>query len=128
MPPKHLGHGLGVVVGAMLPEHEGRHQRADPPRYICPTERWHKGRRKAASMKFTINIDCTPEEARAYLGLPDVRPMQEQLLKEMQDRFTANIRTLDPEAIMRMWFPMTLKGIEQFQDMLFAQMARATKE
>ena len=69
----------------MLPEHGGRHQRADPPRYICPTERWHKGRRKAASMKFTINIDCTPEEARAYLGLPDVRPMQEQLLKEMQD-------------------------------------------
>ena len=23
-------------------------------------------------MKFTVEIDCTPEEARAFLGLPDV--------------------------------------------------------
>ena len=26
-------------------------------------------------MKITINIDCTPDEARRYMGLPDVAPM-----------------------------------------------------
>ena len=31
-------------------------------------------------MKITMNVDCTPEEARAFLGLPDVKPMQEQLI------------------------------------------------
>ena len=36
-------------------------------------------------MKATMNIDCTPEEARVFLGLPDVQPMQEHLMKEMQE-------------------------------------------
>ncbi|WP_420846806.1 DUF6489 family protein [Microvirga tunisiensis] len=28
-------------------------------------------------MKITMDVECTPEEARAFLGLPDVKPMQE---------------------------------------------------
>ncbi len=27
-------------------------------------------------MKVTIEIDCTPIEARQFMGLPDVQPMQ----------------------------------------------------
>ena len=27
-------------------------------------------------MKITVNVDCTPEEARSFLGLPDVQPLQ----------------------------------------------------
>ncbi|MFW5680430.1 MAG: DUF6489 family protein, partial [Pseudomonadota bacterium] len=34
-------------------------------------------------MKVRIEVDCTPEEARAFLGLPEVRPLQERLLTEM---------------------------------------------
>jgi len=30
-------------------------------------------------MKITMNIDCTPDEARAFFGLPDVKPMQEKM-------------------------------------------------
>ena len=25
-------------------------------------------------MKVTVNVECTPEEARTFLGLPDVQP------------------------------------------------------
>ncbi len=39
-------------------------------------------------MKIRIDIDCTPEEARAFLGLPDIRPMREELLKNLQARMT----------------------------------------
>ncbi len=28
-------------------------------------------------MKITVDIDCTPEEARAFFGLPNVQPMQD---------------------------------------------------
>jgi hypothetical protein len=45
-------------------------------------------------MKITMDVECTPEEARAFLGLPDVKPMQEQLMREVQDRMTANIRAM----------------------------------
>ena len=28
-------------------------------------------------MKVNIEVDCTPDEARRFLGLPDVAPMQQ---------------------------------------------------
>ncbi len=73
-------------------------------------------------MKVTVNIDCTPEEARAFLGLPDVKPMQEQLMRELQERMAANIRAMEPEVMLRTWLPATLKGFEQLQEIFMAQM------
>jgi Family of unknown function (DUF6489) len=79
-------------------------------------------------MKFTVDFDCTPEEARAFLGLPDVRPMQEQLMRELQEYMAANIRAMEPEAMLRTWLPATLKGFEQIQEMFISQMAGAKRE
>jgi hypothetical protein len=66
-------------------------------------------------MKVTINIDCTPEEARAFLGLPDVRPMQEAVMKEIQARTMQALQAMDPDQMMRTWVPATLQGLEQMQ-------------
>ncbi len=77
-------------------------------------------------MKITVNVDCTPEEARTFLGLPDVQPMQEELLRELQDRMMANIRAMDPEELMKMWMPASIKGWEQFGEM-FAKMMGSAK-
>jgi hypothetical protein len=79
-------------------------------------------------MKITMNVDCTPEEARAFLGLPDVRPMQEQLMKEVQDRMAANISAMGPEAMLKTFLPATLKGFEQLQEMFLSQMTGAKRE
>ena len=73
-------------------------------------------------MKITMNVDCTPEEARTFLGLPDVKPMQEELMREVQERMVANIRAMEPEAMLRTWLPATLKGFEQMQEIFMAQM------
>ena len=64
-------------------------------------------------MKIHVEIDCTPEEARAFLGLPDVRPMQEKLLAEMQERMSASLSAMDPQEVMRLWLAPNLKGLEQ---------------
>lgn len=69
-------------------------------------------------MKITVNLDCTPEEARAFLGLPDVRPMQEALMREMQERMAASLRAMEPEELWRLWMPGAAKGLEQWQDFL----------
>jgi hypothetical protein len=79
-------------------------------------------------MKVTVNIDCTPEEARAFLGLPDVGPMQERLMQELEERIAANIRAMEPEAMLRFWLPATLKGFEQIQEIFRAQMTGAKRE
>jgi hypothetical protein len=73
-------------------------------------------------MKITTNIDCTPDEARAFMGLPDVKPMQEVLMRETQERMAANIRAMEPKALLKTWLPVTLKGFEQIQEMFMAQM------
>ncbi len=78
-------------------------------------------------MKVTVDIDCTPEEARAFLGLPDVQPMQEQLMREVQERMAANIRAMEPEAMLRTWLPATLKGFEQMQEIFMSQMTGTKK-
>ena len=59
-------------------------------------------------MKITMNIDCTAEEARAFLGLPDVKPMQEEMLSELQQRLSASLKASDPETILKTWLPATL--------------------
>jgi hypothetical protein len=56
-------------------------------------------------MKVKIDIDCTPEEARAFFGLPDLGPLQQQFLAAMQERMKSAMGALDPEAMMKAWMP-----------------------
>jgi hypothetical protein len=79
-------------------------------------------------MKITMDVECTPEEARAFLGLPDVKPMQDQLMQELQERMTTNIRAMEPEVMLRTWLPTTLKGFEQMQEILMSQMTGTKRE
>ena len=60
-------------------------------------------------MKFTMNVECTPEEARSFFGLPDVQPMQERLMADMEERMRANIRAMDPEVIARTWLSVRMR-------------------
>ena len=57
--------------------------------------------RKANVMKLNIEIDCTPAEARAFLGLPDVTPLNDHLVAEMQKRMDANMAAMQPDELMK---------------------------
>jgi hypothetical protein len=59
--------------------------------------------RTGEDMKVNIEIDMTPEEARAFMGLPDVAPLQQQMAEEMRARMRAAFDTGDPEAMMKAW-------------------------
>ncbi len=71
-------------------------------------------------MKMTIEIDCTPVEARAFLGLPDVSALNEHLVKEMQDRMTANMAMLAPEELMKNWMAFGTGAQDQFRKLMTA--------
>ena len=66
-------------------------------------------------MKITIDVDCTPEEARTFLGLPDVGPLQAEMMQELRKRMAAGLETMDPETLMKTWMPLGLQGMEQAQ-------------
>ena len=73
-------------------------------------------------MKIKLDIDCTPEELRGFFGLPDVRGMQEQMLKEVEAQMRAGIKALDPEAMLKTWLPAGMQGFEKLQEMFLGQM------
>ena len=73
-------------------------------------------------MKVNINIDCTPEEAREFIGLPDLQPMQEAMMAEVQKRMEQTIKSMDPETMLKTWLPASLEGLEQMQKMFWSQM------
>jgi len=74
-------------------------------------------------MKVNVEIDCTPQEARAFFGLPDVAPMQERLMKEVEERTLAAMRAMEPEAMVKTWLPASLQGFENIQKMFWNAMS-----
>ena len=74
-------------------------------------------------MKVRIDIDCTPAEARAFLGLPDVAPLQAEMMAAVQERMMKALAGMDPEALMKMWFPAGTQGFEQMQKAFWEQFA-----
>jgi hypothetical protein len=72
-------------------------------------------------MKVTVNVDCTPEEARSFLGLPDVQPIQEAVMAQMQERLMQSLKSMDPEVLLKTWGPMGLQNFEQMQKFFFSQ-------
>ena len=65
-------------------------------------------------MKITVNIDCTPLEARDFLGLPNIQPMQERAMKQMEDTLLSAVSGMAPDAILRNWMSF---NPEKFADM-----------
>lgn len=79
-------------------------------------------------MKITVNIDCTPQEARAFFGLPDVSPVNEAIVSAMVERTKENIDTLsDPTAFWEKAIAASGSGIGAMQH-LFASAMRGTDE
>ncbi len=68
-------------------------------------------------MKITVEVDCTPIEARAFFGLPDVQPMQAAMMDKMQDKMMENIDKFSPDGIIQSWFTFDPKMAEKFGDM-----------
>jgi hypothetical protein len=77
-------------------------------------------------MKVTIDVDLTPEEARRLMGLPDLEPMQQRLLAQLEKQMASNLSYMDPEMLVKTIMPMGAQGLEQFQNLLWNMARSAT--
>lgn len=72
-------------------------------------------------MKISIEVDCTPEEARRFMGLPDFAPLQDRYVALLQQSLDQS--TLGPEAIqsiVKSWAPMGEAGTAMWRQMFDA--------
>ena len=77
-------------------------------------------------MKFSCDVACTPEEARRFLGLPDITPVHEAYVARMTKAVGEG---LTPDMIaetMRSWGPMTEAGSQMFKTMFEQMTGQAT--
>ena len=55
-------------------------------------------------MRITVDIDCTPQEMRSFFGLPDLEPMQQAVMDELQRRLLGSLDQLSPTTLVKDWF------------------------
>jgi len=78
-------------------------------------------------MKFTVDVDCTPEEARRFLGLPDLSPVHQVYIDKMQ-RFVSEGVTPDMVGeMMKSWAPMSEAGMNMWRQMFDQMSGNASK-
>ncbi len=69
-------------------------------------------------MKFHIEIDCTPEEARRLFGLPDLEPLHDIYLDRVKELMAKGITPEMVQAMVRSWVPMGESGLGLVQSLL----------
>ena len=78
-------------------------------------------------MKITMEVDMSPEEVRKVMGLPDVEPMQKELMAKMQEKMNTYVDEMsDPEIFMKRIMPMGIQGMDQVQDFFSRFVSAAT--
>ena len=68
-------------------------------------------------MKFNIEIDCTPEEARKFLGLA----VQERLMIQVETQMSVALKDMASDAMLKTWLPAGMEGFDQMQKAFWAQ-------
>jgi len=69
-------------------------------------------------MKVTVDVDCTPEEARRFLGLPDLSPVHQAYVERMQKAVTEGVTPEVFAEMARSWGPMGESGMNLWKSML----------
>ena len=79
-------------------------------------------------MKITFDIDCTPQEARAFLGLPDLAPLHDLYLDRMKTYLVDGLTPDDFAGVARTWMPGMADSFEKLRSTFWsAAMAPGSK-
>lgn len=71
-------------------------------------------------MKMNVEVECTPEEARTFLGLPDVTKVNEQYVDNIT-KAMQGVTSLDQlKEVASQIAPMGMMGMQFFQNMIEA--------
>lgn len=73
-------------------------------------------------MKIQVNVECSPQEARAFLGLPDLGPIHDLYLQKMQQFVDEGLAPADLEKILRSWMPLMEGGYETWSRAMMSAM------
>lgn len=77
-------------------------------------------------MKINIEVDLSPEELRAFLGLPDVKPLQDEMLRKAGEQLASGSAAQDAMGLMAPFLAPQAGAIDAFQRAFWQTFANAT--
>lgn len=76
-------------------------------------------------MKFHVDVDCTPEEARAFLGLPDLGPIHDRYVQLVLDMMNGQTSLEQLNQMFRTMSPLGDAGLKMFSSLMDIGMGAA---
>jgi len=79
-------------------------------------------------MKIEVEVEATPAEARAFLGLPDLTPLHEAWVERMKQFTMEGPSADDWQKLMKSWtsgVPGMNEGMEAWQKLMLTAMSPA---
>ncbi|MEZ5744642.1 MAG: DUF6489 family protein [Sphingomonadaceae bacterium] len=77
-------------------------------------------------MKVNVEIDCTPEEARRFLGLPDVTSVNDAYVERLKDMMSGVGTVEQLQEMTKMIAPMGQLGMQFFHQMMDSAMGKGS--
>jgi hypothetical protein len=69
-------------------------------------------------MEFKVNVECTPEEARTFLGLPDLSPIHQRYIQAVLDTMDGQASLEQMDKMFRQLSPLGDAGLKLFSSMM----------
>ena len=69
-------------------------------------------------MKINVEVDCTPEEARRFMGLPDLSPVHDAYVAQLVDTVKNGVSSDALETMMKSCGPMSDAGFKLWNQLI----------
>lgn len=79
-------------------------------------------------MKLNLEVECSPEEARRFLGLPDVTKANEMYVEAVLKAMQGGGSLDQLQEYTKQFAPMGQMGLKMFQQMVEAGVGMASKK
>lgn len=79
-------------------------------------------------MKITIDVEATPQEMREFFGLPNLAPLQDEILNTIRDNMKQGAAGFDPMTLMKPLFPAQMQSMEMLQKTFWDAFTKASSQ
>ena len=77
-------------------------------------------------MKITVDIEATAQEMREFLGLPNVQPLQDEVMDTILENMKHGVTGFDAMTLMKPMLPAQMQSMETLQKAFWDAFAKAS--
>ena len=78
-------------------------------------------------MKINVEFDLTPVEFREIFGLPDVRPVQKEMMDKIREKMLASVENYDPMNFLAPYLSENMQSMEHLPRAMWEGLAAGAK-